>query len=35
VKPKVYEFGINLNTDTAVEILVRKREGEFDLSGIE
>ncbi|KAH8749751.1 cytochrome P450 [Diaporthe sp. PMI_573] len=35
VKPKVHEFGINLNTDAAVEILVRKREGEFDLSGIE
>lgn len=35
VKPKIQEFGINLNTDTTVEILVRKREDDFDLSGIE
>ncbi|KAG8160081.1 hypothetical protein KVR01_010718 [Diaporthe batatas] len=35
VKPKTHEFGIALNTDAAVEILARKREDDFDLSGIE
>lgn len=35
VKPKIQEFGIGLNTDLTVEILVRKREDDFDMSGIE
>ncbi|KAH8751640.1 cytochrome P450 [Diaporthe sp. PMI_573] len=35
VKPKIAEFGIVLNADVTVEMLVRKREDDFDLSRIE
>lgn len=35
VKPKIDEFGVALNTDANVQILVRKREDDFDLSAIE
>ena len=35
VKPKIHEFGVNLSTDTTVHVLVRRREDDFDLSGIE
>ncbi|KAK2598575.1 hypothetical protein N8I77_011976 [Diaporthe amygdali] len=35
VKPKIDEFGVALTTDATVQVLVRKREGDFDLSAIE
>lgn len=35
VKPQISEFGVALNTDVTVQILIRKREDDFDLSGIE
>ncbi|KAJ0122177.1 Dihydromonacolin L monooxygenase LovA 6 [Diaporthe amygdali] len=35
VKPKIDEFGVALTTDATVQVLVRKREDDFDLSAIE
>ncbi|KAG6368397.1 hypothetical protein INS49_002603 [Diaporthe citri] len=35
VKPKIDEFGVGLTTDATVQVLVRRREDDFDLSAIE
>lgn len=35
VKPRIDEFGVGLSTDATVQVLVRRREDDFDLSAIE
>ncbi|KAL2277747.1 hypothetical protein FJTKL_15188 [Diaporthe vaccinii] len=35
VKPRIDEFGVSLSTDATVQVLVRRREDDFDLSAIE
>lgn len=35
VKAKIDEFGVSLSTDATVQVLVRRREDDFDLSAIE
>lgn len=35
VKPKIGEFGVALTTDATMQVLVRRREDDFDLSAIE